>query len=92
MHPAIFQMFKDGGNVTTPIVWSSQLAIQKYRTGETTLQEVKSTRAEQEAHLTELPPKREQHVLQVSTIPARGGTGLGLSSYSTTTPLTHRST
>lgn len=103
MHPDIFQMFRNGGNVTpTPsIVWSSQLAVLKYRTGEPALQEAKSTKAEQEAHLTdmlrqkELPPKREQHVLQVSIISARGGTGsglIGLSSYLTMPPpLTHRS-
>lgn len=56
--------------------------------------------AEQKARLTdmlgqkELPWKREQHVLQVSAISARGGTGSGLtgvSSYLTETPLTHRS-
>ncbi|CAG02682.1 unnamed protein product [Tetraodon nigroviridis] len=77
-----------------------KLALQKYRNGESALQEAKSMEAEQKARLTdmlgqkELPWKREQHVLQVSAISARGGTGSGLtgvSSYLTETPLTHRS-
>lgn len=77
-------------------VWSSQLAVQKYRNGEPALQEAKSVGAEQETHLPdmlrrkELPSKWEQQVLQVSAISARGGAGSGLSSL-TRTPLTHRS-